>query len=79
MLTGKGKSRMNGPCLDCTERAEKCHVTCEKYKAWKEYDKNLKAWLKRHRYEPSNGMMKSAENNLRARARGWKKKVTKYE
>ena len=68
-----------GPCLGCGDRAEKCHGSCEKYKAWKKEDENMKAWLKKHKYEPSDGMTKAAQNNLRARARGWNKKVRKYE
>ena len=70
---------MAGKCLDCTERKEKCHMTCGWYKAWKEEEKKKKAWLKKHKYEPSEGMVKAATNNLRARARGWNKKGRKYE
>ena len=27
---------MTGPCLNCADRHQACHGSCEKYKAWKE-------------------------------------------
>ena len=29
---------MRCPCKNCTERKLGCHGTCERYKAWKDYD-----------------------------------------
>lgn len=33
-------------CKDCKERHYKCHSECEKYKAGKEEDQKIKAYLK---------------------------------
>lgn len=34
------------PCMDCADRHEACHDSCDGYKAWKAEDAATKAWLR---------------------------------
>jgi hypothetical protein len=36
-MQGAGETAHKAPCYECTERRLKCHSTCEKYKADKEW------------------------------------------
>lgn len=34
--SGGGIVLTNAPCINCKDRQEKCHASCERYKTWKE-------------------------------------------
>lgn len=44
---------MTNDCRGCTDRALKCHATCEKYKAFCEENEKAKA-AKRSNYSPND-------------------------
>lgn len=33
---------MTVPCKNCQDRVVGCHISCEKYKAWKDYNEQVK-------------------------------------
>lgn len=39
----------NGPCWNCDKRTNTCHDTCERYKAWKRLDLEMKEDIRRQR------------------------------
>lgn len=66
---------MKCPCRGCTDRTMTCHCDgqCERWEQWKEYDKDRKAWLEAQKPISSETMRKRANENIRRKARGWKR------
>ena len=68
---------MKCPCHGCTDRTITCHCEgqCEKWGTWKEFNAARKEWLKKQRPETSERLKKRADDNIRRKARGWKRSV----
>ena len=71
---------MKCPCKGCNRRTITCHGVCKEYEAFKKYNENRNKWLREHAYTPSVGHVKGEIQDIKERARGYKKrKVKNYD
>jgi hypothetical protein len=56
----------NAPCMECTEKREACHGSCERYKAWLERYHAQQKHLAENKYRHT-----ISRSEARDRSRGW--------
>ena len=64
-----GGETMRCPCRGCTDRTVTCHSVCQRYKEWKKYNDERRAWLKAQLPMTSEGVKKREIENIRRRAK----------
>lgn len=62
------------PCKGCERRTIDCHAECDDYKAWREWRKEVAAWLKDHRGPTSKRAQEIHYRRIMRRARGYERK-----
>ena len=68
---------MKCPCRGCPDRTVTCHYEgyCDKWTEWKAFHEGRKEWLDSFKVDTSDQIRKRERLNIKARARGWRKKT----
>ena len=64
---------MKCPCRGCEDRTMTCHGVCQRYQDWKQNHEDERRWNREQLPIISEAMIKKHHNNVRRKARGWKR------
>ena len=70
---------VKSPCNGCEERHEKCHGSCEKYRAFQEENRKAKEWLREKNGQviPANVIYNASMKRFESKPRGinWRERI----
>ena len=64
---------MKCPCRGCPDRTITCRGVCKRYQDWKQNHEDERKWIREQGPLVSDAMIKKANDNVRRKARGWKR------